>query len=212
MITKRLKVFARWIGTNAAIIVAMSSVLIACLSLYFTIQAQQADLQYKEVAIAPRMWLGAEEERMSVSLRNNGLGPAIIEQVDIVSEGKCLSSGDMSREAFSEVYTSFLKGQLDKLYTKTLPEMPWFPGGRRNYDTDIRYVGPGDVIRAGESEPLVKLAEGSLIEYRQANSAYVAQANQKFSQAAYELPIRFLICSATRRTCGVIGQPVKECD
>jgi hypothetical protein len=195
-----------WMGRNAALLTAASSMLIAAASLYYAVDAQRTDREYKEVAIQPRMWLGGDWEDLSLTYINTGLGPAIIDSVVLKVGDKCKSTNDFEPDEWAEVFTDFVNENLDELYSKTLPPMPWVRGGKQKYNVQINVLRVGDSVRPGDKKFIIRLDPGTLKELVKIDSTELLGARQKFSAAAFKLPIRIVACSATGRTCGVIGR------
>src|SRR5260370_34040151 len=93
-IGERVKQFVEFVATNGNYILAFSSVLIACLSLYLTIQAQDDDRTYKELLIKPSLALRGHTADWSVAIANDGLGPAQIKNIIYQPGGECISMLD----------------------------------------------------------------------------------------------------------------------
>jgi hypothetical protein len=195
-----------WISQNAALLTAISSMLIAAASLYYTIDAQRTDREYKEVAIQPRLWLGGDWEDLSLTFMNTGLGPAIIDSIVLKVGDKCKSTDDFEPDEWAEVFTTFATENIDGLFAKTLPPMPWVKGGKRKYDTQTDILRVGDTVRPGDKTFIIRLDPGTLKELVQIDSTELLGAKQKFATAAFSIPIRIAACSATGRTCAVIGR------
>lgn len=87
----RSRRFKKFVGANASIIIAISSLFIAGLSLYFTIHAQNDDRAYKELLIKPALAIRTHSVDFSVELASEGLGPAEIKAVAYQFGGECLS-------------------------------------------------------------------------------------------------------------------------
>src|SRR5262245_13007768 len=56
---------------------------VACLSLYYTIDAQKTDRQYREASIFPALEFTMEGADFDYRLTNVGLGPAILKRVRV---------------------------------------------------------------------------------------------------------------------------------
>src|SRR5450756_1166103 len=117
----RIKWFGAVLSANVAVIVAASSMIIAAASLYFTIGAQKTDRFYKEVSIQPRPKMEGFPDDMSLSITNSGLGPAIVEQIDLVMDGKCQTSYEKKQEEWEQIYTQFMLKNYCLLYTSPSP-------------------------------------------------------------------------------------------
>ncbi len=196
----------RSVGRQASIIIAISSMLIAGFALYFTVQAQRADLEYKEISIQPRPSLGPYFEGMSLSVKNLGLGPAIVRQIDFERDGKCISSYGMKPGEWQSTYAEFLKAQAIDVFAKSLPPMPWIKGGKRKFNVEVDTLQYDDTVRANEDRYLFRLDPGTFKELVQADPDEQVLAKAKFAANAYRVPIIITFCSATDRTCMSVGE------
>lgn len=184
---------------------------IAGLSLYYAVDAQKRDLEYKEISIQPRTSLLPLFEGLSLTLRNLGLGPAVIKQIDFEQNGKCVSSYDKELGEWQKIYGDFLKAVAAEVYTKSLPPMPWIKGGKPQFDYEVDTLQFNDTIRASEDRWLFHLAPGTLKEFLAANSAEQVATSDRFARLAYAVPIIITACSATGRTCMSVGE-AKACE
>jgi hypothetical protein len=116
----RLKRFFGWVGTNSATIIALSSVFIALLSLYFTIKAQERDALYKELSIKPIIIVAANVSDFSFGYRNSGYGYGVASRIAFAFEGKCYSSDKNSNRDFYAAYSQFMDAVAKSLYDALL--------------------------------------------------------------------------------------------
>lgn len=199
-----------WIGSKAAIIVAMSSMFIAALSLMFTIEAQKTDKEYKEVAIQPRIMLNAQNDDFAWTMRNVGLGPGVVAEIRMKVGGKCISSNDVNAEEWKAKFQQLVDEMQVDVFSKSFPPMPWVKGGKSNFNTEADMLLEEDVIPAGETRVLMRLDAASLKELKQVKGDEFFIAKQKFAEKAFAVPFAVELCSATGRTCGIVGD-AKEC-
>jgi hypothetical protein len=90
---------SRWAKEHGSLVVSASSLFIASLSLYFTIQAQKTDINYKELSIRPKLQWRSSATDFSINLDNVGLGPATIETFGMRVEGKCVDISRLETDA-----------------------------------------------------------------------------------------------------------------
>lgn len=199
------------IRESASVIIAISSMFIAALSLYFSVNAQRVDAEYKEISIQPRPSLLPLFEDMSLSVRNLGLGPAVVKQINFERNGRCLSSYGMNPEEWQTMYSEFLQEIASEVYVKSLPPMPWRKGGKKKFDFEMDILQMNDTVRANEDRYLFRLDSGTFKEFREAETTEQVVAKHKFAANAYAVPIIIVICSATNRTCMRVGE-AKACD
>jgi hypothetical protein len=193
------------IGQNASTAVALSSMLIAGLSLYFTVDAQQRDVEYKEVSIQPRPTLSPDYERLSLSLGNVGLGPAIVRQIHFDQDGKCVTSYGVGADEWQKTFTDFVKAAASEVYSKSLPPMPWSLGGRSKFDFEVNSLQENDTIPSNRDRWIFHLAPGSWDEFKKGDPSEQVPASDRFASLAYAIPMTVYLCSATGRTCMSVG-------
>ncbi len=80
----RFDAAANFVSRNASTIIALSSLFIAALALWYTVQAKKRDTEYKELSIRP--WINIFA---SVQISNEGLGPAVLKQFFFLIGGDC---------------------------------------------------------------------------------------------------------------------------
>jgi hypothetical protein len=85
----RFDAAANFVSRNASTIIALSSLFIAALALWYTVQAKKRDTEYKELSIRPWINIFAEPKELSVQISNEGLGPAVLKQFFFLIGGDC---------------------------------------------------------------------------------------------------------------------------
>ena len=189
---------------NASTIIAVSSMLIAGMSLYFTINAQRLDLEYKEVSIQPRVSLNGVGESLSMVLRNVGLGPAVITDVVLKVAGKCVRARTSSDAEWIKAFQDFTQAIIPDVFTKALSPAAW--KSKKGFDVESDTIYIEDTIRPGDDRWLVRLDPGSMKEVAQIDRSEFAATKIKFAKSVYDAPIKIRYCSATGRTCGEVGE------
>ncbi|WP_234682992.1 hypothetical protein [Bradyrhizobium monzae] len=208
-ILSALKRTFAFFGTNVSVIVSISSMLIALTSLTYTISAQNADLQYKEIAIQPRPDISPLWEDVSLSVKNLGLGPAVVEEIVFLKDGKCVSSNGKTVAKWNEEYAEFLKETGSKVFSSSLPPMPWTKAGQKAYDVEVDLLQENDTVRPNENRYLFRLDEGTRKQLQALDGSVQAAVKQKFARDAYAVPLLLVLCSATNRTCMSVGHAGK---
>jgi hypothetical protein len=208
LVLSTFRKFFAWFTSKVETMIAVCSLVVATSALYVSVTTARTDLEYKEVSIQPRLWLGGEHEHLGLELRNTGLGPALVKGVAFALDKKCISSTDKDRDDFTPELEEFLKSKVDELYITTLSPRPWRPGGRMGYNVEVNPIGPGDVIRPGESLRLIQLSADDMSDFNGLGRDEKFAAWSKFAEAAFALPIQIFACSLTERTCGVVGNPL----
>jgi hypothetical protein len=196
------------IASNVAVIVALSSFFVACLSLYFTIQAQKTDMEYKELAIRPTLGIGADVSNFSIYLTNSGYGHAIVHRVSLGVEGKCYSSDDEA--SFDEAYSRFEVSVLNEVYQKSYPPAD-IKSLRDVFVTGGGHVDNGSVIRAGERFQMFYLEPAALALLTKLDLKTLTGIRNNFARAVSMMPYRVEYCSATGKYCEIIDTRNQQC-
>ncbi|MGY4627236.1 hypothetical protein [Bradyrhizobium sp. USDA 4486] len=175
----------------------------------YTINAQNADLQYKEIAIQPRAEISPLWEDISLSIQNLGLGPAVVEEIVFEEKGKCISSSGRNLAQWSQEYGDFLKDAGGRVFSNSLPTMPWSKNGKKAYDFEVDLLQQNDTVRANENRYLFRLDEGTRKELQSLDTSLQAAVKHKFAENAIAVPLMIIVCSATKRTCMSVGRAGK---
>jgi hypothetical protein len=197
-----------FIGANAAVIVALSSLFVACMSLHFTIQAQKTEMDYKELAIRPTLGIGADVSNFSVYLTNSGYGHAIVHRVAFGVEGKCFSSDDEA--TFDDAYSRFEVNVLNEVYQKSYPPAD-IKSLRDVFVTGGGHVDNGSVIRAGEKFQMFYLEPAALTLLTKLDLKTLTGVRSNFARAVSMMPYRVEYCSATGKYCEAIDTRNQHC-
>jgi hypothetical protein len=200
-----LRTLTVWIARNAALLTAVSSMVIAGLSLKYTIDAQRRDFEYRELSIQPRLVLGGNADAFALSVKNVGVGAALIWRIEVVVNGNCQTTDGKSQVDWATTYRQFVQQQIQKLYTEPFIGTPNRKKGASSVlaHSDILYVG--DVIPAGKKPSLIEMDDTQSKFLQQIDRGLLANIQTKFMDAAYAAPIRITICSLSGRSCNVVG-------
>jgi hypothetical protein len=206
---KRLKRILGWVGTNSATIIALSSVFIALLSLYFTIQAQERNALYKELSIKPIIIAAANVSDFSFGYRNSGYGYGVASRVAFAFDGKCYSSDKNSEDDFYTAYSKFMDATTKNLYDALLriklkPDVKGFHVLQQQLD-------PGFPIRPGEVFTAFFLEDPSRDALLKSDDASLNQARAEFRRIASHIPLNVTFCSATGMSCEAVGTEDEIC-
>jgi hypothetical protein len=124
--------YTKWIGKHATTIIALSSMVIAGCSLVLTFLSHRDDLDYKEAYIRPILGLSADVDTFRFVMKNEGLGPAIIQRFAFALDGKCYDSETTNSEEYTAAAIKFEDKIGNDLYIKTLAEVT-----KKNKQLDI---------------------------------------------------------------------------
>jgi hypothetical protein len=205
-----LKRVLGFVAKNVAVIVALSSLFVACLSLYFTIQAQKADMTYKELAIRPAVGIGADVSNFTIYLTNSGYGHAIVHRVAFGVEGKCYSSDMPDETAYEDAYSRFEFYILNEVYQKSYPATD-IKSLRDVFVTTGGHLDNGSVIRADEKFQMFYLEPAALALLTKLDLKTLTGIRNNFSRAVSTMPLRIEYCSATGQYCEIIDTKNQQC-
>jgi hypothetical protein len=180
------------------------------LSLYFTIEAQKLDRQYREVSIQPRVGLLGEVDDFSIVLANEGLGPAFIQRVTLGVAGKCYSSEVSTRADFSQAVDQFNIQVREEVYDKALPKIS---DKKKPLDVQMTMTPfhDGLTIRAGNKIAIFKLHNAVLKEIEKLDYRTITTAKIDFAKAVSQLSLAIEYCSATGLFCETIKTENETC-
>jgi hypothetical protein len=194
----------------------LTSLLIAACSLYLTIHSQYEDRAYKEMMIRPSLQLSVIPKDLSVGVRNEGLGPAVIVDLAYKDGDECLSVADIDNHKVNSenMYRIGLDIQ-DRLFTQIFTfavptKSPGIKIARLNESGTL--LSPGAILATGEQLWLFRVPNDTLSEFRQdldkLQPSTVAGFMAKFFDAAMALPISIRYCSMSGNYCRSIRESV----
>lgn len=206
-----------FVARNGNSIIAVSSVLIACLSLYFTIQAQNDDRAYKELLIKPSLSRQAHSVDFSVVIANVGLGPAQIKDILYQFGGECISmvdaNGELSRASYDKVIDGLNTRFLNDIFSFGIPNTAPTAITTRNH-----VLFPEEIIGVGKEVVLFRVDDSSLEMFRTKMKALDVKLTQslidQFTARALTLPISIKYCSMSGKYCEINepeGETGKRC-
>lgn len=123
--------FARAVLQNSSLGISLAALLISGAALYNTIYQQDRDFAHKELLIQPRLTFVADAGnpventyQFSFGVRNDGLGPAVVQELIIQTGEQCLeSSGFKTFDEWEKAYLTKVIPQFDKVLTDQVKEL-----------------------------------------------------------------------------------------
>jgi hypothetical protein len=189
----------------ASLLLAFASFCVAGLSLYFTINAQKDDRQYKELLLKPNLQVEASSHEYSVTLLNNGLGPAEVQDVLYYDGWGCIELLAQDRQSFDSRDYYKIIDALRKRFATRVASVPW--KGNKVDDNDYMRIFiplPKGVLGVG---PFTLFAIHDPEAFRSKLDALGAQTalnfNLAFVEDAFSLPFSISYCSLSGRYCKV---------
>jgi hypothetical protein len=195
----------RFFSENYTFILAISSVLIAACSLFFTISAQRSDLYYKESLIRPYFAWHVDAQDLTVKLVNDGLGPGVIKNVAWRMQGQCFVSNPKNpiewhtnRQNFENFINIYFLDEVigDASVWKVIGTRP---------ATISEIPTPNQMLAAGKEIVVFGIAPEQVQSFRADLAKFPEQTNaavrERFARRATMFPMMVQYCSATGRFC-----------
>lgn len=202
---KTLRKALDWIAHNAALLTAISSMIIAALSLRYAVEAQRRDFEYRELSIQPRVILGGDAGAFALSIENVGLGPALIWRIEAVVNGVCETTDGKSQADWGDIFDKFGQEQQQKMYTEPFSGTPVVKKGKTSALETVIALYAGDVVPAGKKRTLIEMDPAQSKSLQEIDRGVLATIQTKFMAAAYAAPIRITACSLSGRACNSVG-------
>jgi hypothetical protein len=178
--------------------IAVLSLAVAAASLYFGISAQSTDREYKEISIRPRLQLEWDPRDFSVKIRNLGLGPAVINRVDIATPDHCsiITSEDQFQELNDRFYEMMIRF-LD----------PILVSGGYTYEERAHqaHIGamllPGGTINNGQSHIVLQINPNLANDLTARLSKNRRSVDEAINREILKFQLSMQYCSITGRWC-----------
>lgn len=201
--------FLRFLGANAATVVALSSMLIALASLAVTIDTQREDRRYKELSIRPHVGVGAHVSDFNFAYTNAGYGHAFLARIKFGYGGKCYSSDTSPPDIFEENINRFYDKAANDLYLATVPVD--MDRKQKDFNVTTSPLIIGETIRAGDKHSIFYFEPDTLKAVLLAKPNVLAQYRNAFARASSQLPILVTYCSATGQYCEDVPTADETC-
>jgi hypothetical protein len=178
------------------LLIALLSLTVAAASLYFGIDSQKTDREYKEITIRPYLMIQWDPNQVAIAVRNVGLGPAVIKKVIIKSAEKCevFSSDEQALEIqnrFKEVFVQ-LFGTVIEMIHPADGGIAWH---------SINPLLPEMIIYTGDSETIFKIDPTAAADLMKRMPRQMGDIEQTIGERIAHIPIRVQYCSITGKWC-----------
>jgi hypothetical protein len=199
---------AKWLSRYGTLTVAVGSLLVAAIALFFSTQTQRTDFEYREALIRPRLNWGTDGTNFVVYLSSAGLGPAALKSFAMRVDGKCVdisaipkSSWDVETRKMRNTFRDSFMEALESSSPKTKKN---FPSEYLSFLTSIPDVG--QVLQPKDNFTLFSLSDKSSKEVQQyTRENYggdgVNNTFARFTRGMRGLGLRVRYCSMTDRFC-----------
>ena len=209
-----------WLSRNGSLVVscmsllvAASSVCVAVMSLWYTIDAQRSDQYYREISIQPSLGFHFSTGTYSISLDNKGLGPAKIARI-ITNFGECLDSKVVSAAEWDNSRIRVALALHQDLTDKVLTEAVWRINRARAPDLQVTIPVEEQMIIPGQKLDLIAMMPEQIAPFNEEISRSDPQLKAKmtfiFADWARSVPIAVRSCSASGKFCRMVHPPFAE--
>lgn len=196
------------VSKHSALIVAISSLFVAGLSLYFTIEAQRGERSYKELLLKPNLQLEAETSDYSIKLVNSGLGPAEIKDAFYYLGGECITLIGADRQLNQKNYFTIIQ-RINAGFVDQMRALPWRSEFKGQPVTHGAIPVQSAVIRVGAALVIFQIDPAFLHEFSSELTKLGVPIRREFDNNfitnAIQLPYRVKYCSMSGKYCEVSG-------
>jgi hypothetical protein len=212
---RSLRSILAFVSANASTIIAVASVCIASLSLYFTIDAQRAERAHKELLLRPSLGVNVDATVYSVVLVNNGLGPAYIKNVAYHLNNECLPFTD-GAHAFAANNYSRANQHIVAVFGKLVDDA-FFPKAefKNTPSASVSLPVPSHILGVGQDIIIYRMgsefAKELVPRLWAVGSNVLTTFNDRFLATAITLPMSVEYCSMSGQYCEVRGDGPVPC-
>jgi len=177
-------------------IVAIAALIVSGLSLWFAIDAQNTDREYKELGIVPHISDSKFATELSFSFKNRGIGPAAIKWVKYFAVKGCNDSKLMSAKDWAaqhlEIEYQAVSDFLDDVFSVQPDNV------LKDKTININAMQPGSIYAAGDKFTVFAVLEARDI-FKRMNENRSSRVLGRF--AMLDLPFSLEYCSLTGKAC-----------
>ena len=212
---KRVSASFAWLGAHYSAILSIMSMMIALTSLFYAVNAQRTDREYKELSIVPILELHTSTIDLSIRVKNVGLGPAILRDVATKLDNKCIHSAGLSQKDWKEEQTKFSVYVMRDIVAASLKghvkgsDKPTLIDGNAQVPQHNQIIpAMGELtIFAFAADALRVINDG----LNQMGESHKYEALSSFQQRAMDVPINFFYCSLSYRYCRIMTEKKLGC-
>src|ERR1043166_3019055 len=157
-----LKRSLAFISRNGTTITALTSLCIAALSLYVTIDNQIKERAHKELLLRPHLRFDPSTVDYSVRMVNDGLGPALITDTTYLMNGQCVKLGIDDTKDFSQSTYRKVVSDIGDHFIGPAIRLPWRDNSFISASTQHAEPGiplPGQIIGVKEDVILFRFVQ-----------------------------------------------------
>jgi hypothetical protein len=177
-------------------LVAIGALFVSGLSLWFAIDAQKTDREYKELAIVPHMSDSRFATELSVFFRNSGIGPALIKQIKYYTAKSCSDSASMAAKDWAAQHLQIEFQSVSDFLDDAFSVQP--DNVLKDSTINISALQPANVYSVGEKLTFFQVLEARDI-FKKMGENRSSRVLGRF--AMLDLPFSFEYCSLTGKSC-----------
>jgi hypothetical protein len=206
-----------WFKDHGSLVVSLSvsllSLVVAGLSVIYTINAQKIEREYKEFMIEPNLHYYIDNRDFSIVIENRGLGPALLTRVAVELDGECHVSTlatHTSREADQE--WNSLANKFSQTFVASLVDKTFTPDkGILEVDSFTEWPSAGDIVGVNSKVYLLRFPPESLArisaEVDKLDVVHRTERRNQYLKMATNLPFHIDYCSMTQKFCRPRSRP-----
>jgi hypothetical protein len=196
-------------------LISICSLFVACLSLWFSIDAQRSDREYKEISIRPSLSFDVSDEYYSVLIKNSGLGPALIKRVGHKFTNSCVEFNEADPDSWERSILTTMQQHFAPYFIEGLLKAMRQFGFEypEPFKARMHLPSPGTMISTGAEATFFRIepVEAEKLRSRLRERGLLWQIQEKFAYLARETPIFMEYCSATGKFCTMSSRYKRLC-
>ena len=177
-------------------LVSICALFVSALSLYYAIDAQNTDREYKELAVIPHLSVDRFGSELNVFFKNVGIGPAVIRRVKYISSKGCVASDSMSASEWAEKHFEIENRSFNEFLDDAFSVQPdnVLKGSTLNTTSII----PGNTYSVGDKVTVFTILEARQI-FQKMGENRSSRVLKRFVEL--QLPLGIEYCSLTGKSC-----------
>ena len=178
------------------------ALIVAVAALWYTIDAQKTDREYKELLIRPRLYVHSQTEDFSIKIGNSGVGPAAVSRLVISGLHECFDSRSMTKDEWDKAGAIIRKSFDDRVRDEVFHGVTrqQLGGGIDLAETlpaTDQWIAPNEVVEVLK----VLGVEQAMKSLSSLDKNLEQQVKSQFIKYAVSNPVRVEYCSVSGKYC-----------
>jgi hypothetical protein len=201
-----------WVAANAAVLIALSSFVVAGLTFYFgrksdDINNENIDRFFviQEKLVTPYVELTYDTTLYNAVLSNKGIGPAVISRIGLESPDFCIQSKGLNAQQWSLLKSSVQDKTTSYAYSDVIAYLEDKLKTHFQPIFNMDLLGPGELIEVGGTRNLFQLLYANNPDFSKMDSDIARGATEKWLGRMGHLTLLLEYCSITGAYCARMG-------